>query len=355
MPVGRQTQPQPVSSSGDAGFLCSAAEAFAGATSTIAADMTTAAIDIQNVTKAFGATKAVNRLSLSVPAGSLCGFLGPNGAGKSTTIRMIMSIIYPDTGNIEVLGSSALKNKDRIGYLPEERGVYRKMRVGDFLQYIAHLKGAATNGLDQRITEWLGRVELPDVERKKCEELSKGMQQKVQFLAAIIHEPELLILDEPFSGLDPVNTELIRTLIDELNKAGTTIIFSTHILHQAEQLCDRIFLINKGHKLLDATLPEIRQAHDPRTILAEPLDGSGEFHNIDGVRSVTRHTDSQSFELEMDGTRDPQAVMHDVLALAPMRSVKLRRLSLDEVFVRLVRQDLGEQAAATAREELSHV
>lgn len=317
--------------------------------------MTSAAIDIRNVTKTFGATRAVNDLALTVPAGSLCGFLGPNGAGKSTTIRMIMSIIYPDTGSIEVLGSSALRNKDRIGYLPEERGVYRKMRVGDFLRYIAHLKGAHSGGLEQRITDWLDRVELPDVQRKKCEELSKGMQQKVQFLAAIIHEPNLLILDEPFSGLDPVNTELMRTLIEELHNGGTTIIFSTHILHQAEQLCDRIFLINKGRKLLDATLAEIRHSFDPRTILAEPLDGAIDFNAINGVRNAALHTDGRSYELETDGSVEPQQVMQEILSLAPMRSVELRRLSLDEVFVRLVRQDLGEQAAATARVELSHV
>ncbi len=317
--------------------------------------MPNSAIDIQSVTKSFGSTRAVNKLSLTVPAGSLCGFLGPNGAGKSTTIRMIMSIIYPDSGSIEVLGSSALKNKDRIGYLPEERGVYRKMRVGDFLKYIAHLKGVKTSGLDERISTWLKRVELPDVERKKCEELSKGMQQKVQFLAAIIHEPELLILDEPFSGLDPVNTELIRALIDELHRSGTTIIFSTHILHQAEQLCDRIFLINKGRKLLDATLQEIRETYDPRTILAEPLDGTSGLENIPGVNTVSLHTDGRSFELELDGNTHPQQVMHDILALGPMRSVELRRLSLDEVFVRLVHEDLGEKAAAMAREELSHV
>ncbi|MHC5023615.1 MAG: ABC transporter ATP-binding protein, partial [Planctomycetota bacterium] len=150
------------------------------------------AITIRGVSKSFGATRAVRELDLDVPSGSLCGFLGPNGAGKSTTIRMIMSIIYPDAGSISVLGSSALANKDRIGYLPEERGVYRKMKVGEFLEYVARLKGMARPGLRTKIADWLARIELPDVVTKKCEELSKGMQQKVQFLASIIHHPELL-------------------------------------------------------------------------------------------------------------------------------------------------------------------
>jgi len=316
--------------------------------------MTTPAIEIRNVTKTFGATRAVDDLSLTVPDGSLCGFLGPNGAGKSTTIRMIMSIIYPDQGEVKVLGSSALKNKDRIGYLPEERGVYRKMRVGEFLRYIAHLKDVPSTGLDQRIGEWLERVNLPDVQRQKCEELSKGMQQKVQFLAAIIHEPELLILDEPFSGLDPVNTELLRELIFDLHNQGTTIIFSTHILHQAEQICDRFFLINKGRKLLDATLPEIRQRFDPRTILVEPLDDGIDFSSLPGVADV-RQQDDSTCELQVEEGADAQQVMQQVMNTAPMRSVALRRLSLDEVFVRVVRDDVGEAAAEAAREELSHV
>ena len=230
--------------------------------------MTDASIQLFGVGKSFGSTDAVRDLDLVVPQGSLCGFLGPNGAGKTTTIRMIMSIIYPDRGRVEVLGGNALKSKDRIGYLPEERGLYRKMRVGNFLQYIAKLKGVRRPDLADHVAKWLERVELPDVFSKKCEELSKGMQQKVQFLSSILHEPELLILDEPFSGLDPVNAELLNRIIRDLNEQGVTIIFSTHVLHQAERICDRIFLINHGVKLLDATLEEIRQRYDPRTVIS---------------------------------------------------------------------------------------
>jgi ABC-2 type transport system ATP-binding protein len=268
---------------------------------------------------------------------------------------MIMSIIYPDSGSIEVLGGNALQSKDRIGYLPEERGLYRKMRVGEFLAYIARLKGVRRSNTAAYVGEWLDRVGLADVDRKKCEELSKGMQQKVQFLAAILHEPELLILDEPFSGLDPVNTELLNRIIRELHEQGRTVIFSTHVLHQAEQICDRIFLINKGVKLLDSTLDEIRDRFDPRTIVAEPLDGRADLRAVRGVRDVRKLKDPAELELELEDGADPQAIMKAVLSSHPMRSIELRRLSLDEVFVQLVLRDEGADAAELAREELSHV
>ena len=215
------------------------------------------AIRIRSVSKTFGSDppkRAVRSLDLDVPRGSLCGFLGPNGAGKSTTIRMITSLIFPDSRSIEVLGGSARASKDRIGYLPEERGVYRKMRVGEFLQYMARLKGIAGSAAATRTRQWLDRLELPHVVRKRCHELSKGMQQKVQFIAAVIHDPELLILDEPFSGLDPVNAALLNALIREQHERGRTVIFSTHVLHQAEQICDRIFLINHGLLMLEHRL-----------------------------------------------------------------------------------------------------
>jgi ABC-2 type transport system ATP-binding protein len=315
--------------------------------------MSATSIRIHEVNKWFGRTHAVRDLNLDVPTGSLCGFLGPNGAGKSTTIRMIMSIIYPDSGRIEVLGGSSLRSKDRIGYLPEERGVYRKMRVGEFLQYIAILKGVPRSRVADRVDAWLRRIDLPDVARSKCEELSKGMQQKVQFLAAVIHEPELLILDEPFSGLDPVNTELLRGLIDQLHRQGTTIIFSTHILHQAEQICDRIFLINHGQKILDASVEHIRRRFDPRTVVVEPLNGYPDLAGVAGVLSVRPH-EGQRLELELQPEADPQSVMRHVLETLPIRSVELRRLSLNEVFVELVMRDEGEAAAERVREELSH-
>jgi ABC-2 type transport system ATP-binding protein len=316
--------------------------------------MNDASIELHAVTKSFGRTRAVQGLDLSVPRGSLCGFLGPNGAGKTTTIRMIMSIIYPDAGSVRVLGGSALQSKDRIGYLPEERGLYRKMRVGEFLEYIARLKGVRRHDLPAYVRKWLDRVELGEVYRRKCEELSKGMQQKVQFLCAVLHDPELLILDEPFSGLDPVNTEMLNGLINELHEQGKTIIFSTHILHQAEQICDRILLINKGCKLLDATLEEIRRQFDPRTIVAQPLDGDPGLERVDGVAAARRMPHDGGIELELDDGIEPQEVLRRVLEAAPMRAIELRRLSLNEVFVQLVRRDEGDAAAHQVRQELTH-
>ena len=321
------------------------------------------AISIRGVTKSFGGTAAVRDLDLQVPRGSLCGFLGPNGAGKSTTIRMIMSIIYQDSGEIEVLGASALSVKDRIGYLPEERGLYRTMKVGEYLDYIGRLKGADRRTLKSYIQHWLARLDLPDAYGRKCEELSKGMQQKVQFLAAIIHDPELIILDEPFSGLDPVNAVLINERIAELNSEGRTIIFSTHVLHQAEKICDRIFLIHKGQKLLDATLAEIRERFDPRTLVAEPAEPSklGQdlltwgLESTPGVARVRARTGAPGVEILLAEGADPRAIMSSVLSAGAVRVLEIRRPTLEEVFVQVVRQEDGEQAARIAEEELSHV
>ncbi len=311
------------------------------------------AIEIEGVTKTFRTTTAVDALDLAVPAGSLCGFLGPNGAGKSTTIRMIMSIIRPDAGRIGVLGGDALESKDRIGYLPEERGVYRKMKVGEFVEYVARLKGARRDDLRDHVRGWLERLELPDVYGKRCQELSKGMQQKVQFLAAVVHEPELLILDEPFSGLDPVSGALLNREIQALRGEGTTIIFSTHVLHQAEQICDRLFLIHHGVKLLDATLEEIRARFDPRTIGCEPLDPDVDLGAVPGVRDVHRAPGSPVAELALEDGVDAQAILRRLLELGPMRSVELRRPTLEEIFVQLVERGEGHAAAERAREELS--
>jgi ABC-2 type transport system ATP-binding protein len=316
------------------------------------------AILIEGVTKRFRDKTAVDGLDLVVPTGSVCGFLGPNGAGKSTTIRMIMSIIYPDQGELNVLGSSAIRHKDLIGYLPEERGVYRKMKVGPFLEYLAMLKGMDRTGLKQKVQDWLDRVDLKDVYKRKCEELSKGMQQKVQFLAAIIHDPELIILDEPFSGLDPVNAELLNRLIREQHDAGKTIIFSTHVLHQAEQICDRIFLINHGVKLLDASLDEIRERFDPRTMIARPLNGTApeRIDGLPGVEATRTMSDAQGdgLELALAEDADARTIMRELLDRSAWRSMELRRPTLEDVFVQLVQQDQGEEAAAQAREELSH-
>jgi ABC-2 type transport system ATP-binding protein len=317
--------------------------------------MTEAAIELSGVWKRFGAKEAVRNVDLAIPRGTLCGFIGPNGAGKSTTIRMIMSIIHPDEGGIRVLGATALDAKDRIGYLPEERGVYRKMRVLEFLRYMGRLKGMPAGGLDARCRQWLERVALPETARLKCEELSKGMQQKVQFVAAVLHEPELVILDEPFSGLDPVNARLLNRLIHDLHAEGRTILFSTHVMHQAEQLCDRVVLINRGEKILDASVPEIRARFDPRTVAAEPLHADAGLAEraarIPGVEHAHWVPTRRLLEAQIARGVDGQAVMAALLALAPMRSVELRRTTLDDVFVELV----GGAVEETPQEETANV
>jgi len=314
-------------------------------------------IELTGVRKTFGSTVAVDALDLAVPRGGLWGFIGPNGAGKTTTIRMIMSILFPDEGRIAVLGrKSALDAKDRIGYLPEERGVYKKMRVGSFLTYMARLKGADGDHVRTRVRHWLERVGLPHVESKKCEELSKGMQQKVQFIAAVIHEPELLILDEPFSGLDPVNMRLLRDLVLDEHRRGATVIFSTHVMVQAEQLCDHIVMIDRGRKVLDASLPEIRQQFDPRTVLVEPLDPTSDpapVRGLDGVEDLRTGDDGWTVSLA-DGTA-PAAAIRAIAGLVEAARIELHRPTLEDVFIELVsRGDRNAEEVAQLRAALRH-
>lgn len=294
---------------------------------------TTACIRIHDVTKRFGAVTAVDALDLSVPTGSLIGFLGPNGAGKSTTIRMIMSIIYADAGRVEVLGRSALDAKDRIGYLPEERGLYRRMRVKDFLRYIGQLKGLSKSDALDAALRWLERLELPEAFTRRCEELSKGQQQKIQFAASVLHEPELLVLDEPFSGLDPVNAALLSHIIQELHADGRTIVFSTHVLHQAEQLCDRIFLIDQGRKLLDDQLDSIREQFREPIIEVDAYDGV-QVPQLDGIRQETQ--ENGLVMLHCDPQVNVRHVMKQVVSDIPIRSIAQRQPTLEEIFTRLV-------------------
>ena len=314
----------------------------------------TLAIEVTDVSKSFGETRAVRQLNLEIPMGSMCGFLGPNGAGKSTTIRMIMSIIHADKGKIQVLGTTALAAKDRIGYLPEERGVYRKMKVCKFIEYIAKLKGMKGPSLRKKIDAWLQRIELPDVHNKKCEELSKGMQQKVQFLTAIIHDPELIILDEPFSGLDPVNAKVIGGVIHDLHNEGRTILFSTHVLHQAEQICNRIVMIDQGIKVLDGSLESIQEQFNPRVVQVEPVDSSVQFDSIQGVSHTTRIDGTSRVDLRIDETANPIEVLQKIVAFTPVISAQLAKPSLDEIFIDQVASSRGLEAADAARLGLDH-
>lgn len=313
--------------------------------------VTTAAIELTGIAKSFGKKQAVHSLDLSIPQGSVYGFIGPNGAGKTTTIRMIMSIIFPDSGSLRVLGkASAVESKDRIGYLPEERGLYRKMKVGAFLTYMARLKGMdGGGGLERKVRSWLERVSLSETYNKKCEELSKGMQQKVQYIASVIHEPELIILDEPFSGLDPVNRRLLRGLIDEQHKAGKTLIFSTHAMFEAEQLCSHLFMIHKGHKVLDMPMGQVFEKYDPHTLIVEPVArehvNDAFWAKCPGVASV-HLANATSLELRLHDERESQLVMQRIMQMAPVRRMELKRANLEEIFVGLV----GGDAAALQAE-----
>ncbi|MCC5824310.1 MAG: ATP-binding cassette domain-containing protein [Phycisphaerales bacterium] len=313
------------------------------------------AIRMRGVRKAFGSKVAVEGMDLDVPTGSLHGFIGPNGAGKSTTIRMIMSILFPDTGELSVLGRrSAVESKDRIGYLPEERGVYKKMKVASFLIHMGRLKGIdAGPALKKSVHDWLEKIGLPDVAKKKCEELSKGMQQKVQFVSCVLHEPDLIILDEPFSGLDPVNMRLLRDLIREQHDAGRTVIFSTHVMSQAEQLCDHIVMIHDGRKVLDDPVQTIRSRHKPTGVWFEPFEAISEEQSIDAVRGLpgianVRRIDGKLEALLGEGVRPDEAVRL-VASAASMASVDLHRPGLEDIFIQIVTDG---QASADDRAQL---
>jgi ABC-2 type transport system ATP-binding protein len=301
------------------------------------------AIAVRNVTKTFGPKVAVRDLDLVVPRGSMYGFIGPNGAGKTTTIRMIMSILFPDRGEISVLGHrSALDAKDRIGYLPEERGVYRKMKVEAFLAYMGKLKGLASAEVRPRVRQWLERVGLADVAGKKCEELSKGMQQKVQFIAAVVHEPDLVILDEPFSGLDPVNMRLLRDLIQDCHERGATVIFSTHVMVQAEEICDHIVMIHDGVKVLDDTLPRIRKRFDPSAVRFEPLDPAATPERIAALPEVERVAVGRShWEIFLREASDPTRAMAGIVSAVPPARLELHRPTLEDMFIEIVSGQRG--------------
>jgi len=313
------------------------------------------ALVIEQVTKRFGSFTAVDNFSLSVRTGEVLGFLGPNGAGKTTTLRMVMSIILPDAGRISILGHPrAAEVKDRVGYLPEERGLYRKMTVQDTLQYFGRLKGLRGRRLAERAETALDRIGLGDWRRKRVEALSKGMQQKLQFIIAILHQPELVILDEPFAGLDPLNVDLLEHLLADLRKAGATVIFSTHQMSQAERLCDRIVLINRGRKLIEGSLNEVRSRFATRIVV---FDAEGD---LDGLARLDGITDAQitasHARLELAERTDPQTVLAQAMRIARVLRFEIQRPDLQEIFVKLVAGD-GQAVppdAVAAHEEHFH-
>ena len=293
-------------------------------------------VRLTNVSKRFGEFTAVSDLSIAVGAGRIFGLLGPNGAGKTTTLRMIVNITAPDTGRILVFGRQldpALQ--DRIGYLPEERGLYKRMKVVDQLRFFAELKNVGGKEVEQRIDGWLKRLKIFEWKNKKSMELSKGMQQKVQFITAILHEPDLLILDEPFSGLDPVNVELLKEIVLELKRAGKTIIFSTHHMEVAEKICDDICLLNRSHKILDGSLRQIKQGFG-RNAVALRIEGDSQILRDPAlVSNIDQHSDELEVLLAPDAS--PQDLLRKLVASGVIvTKFEMIEASLNDIFIEKV-------------------
>jgi ABC-2 type transport system ATP-binding protein len=301
------------------------------------------AISVRHVSKNYGDFVAVNDLSFDIPEGGIYGLLGPNGAGKTTTIRMLVNITIPDTGEIRLFGQPmSPKLQERVGYLPEDRGLYKRMKVGEQLIFFATLKGLSASASAKKIDEWLERIKMTEWKNKRWDELSKGMQQKIQFASTILHDPDLVILDEPFSGLDPIGANLLKEIVQELKSRRKTIIFSTHLMAQAEELCDAICLINHGRKLLDGPVREIKRGFGSRAIA---IDGEG----IESVTNDPAFVDkAQRFhdriEVHPASGVDGQQLLHRLLAVgAYVRRFEMVEPSLNEIFIESVNRS-GERA-----------
>lgn len=298
--------------------------------------ISTPTVRVDSVTKKFGDFTAVSRLSLSARAGRVYGLLGPNGAGKTTTIRMIVNITAPDSGRIELFGRPITGElQDRIGYLPEERGLYKKMKIGDQLKFFAELKNVSGKEVDKRIDGWLARLRLTEWKNKKAMELSKGMQQKAQFIMAILHDPDLLILDEPFSGLDPVNVELLKEIVLELKLAGKTIIFSTHQMEVAEKICDDICLINRSQKVLEGPLREVKQSFGRNAVALRIEGGDSILSDASLVTKVERHSDEVEVLLA-PGASAQDLLQQLVAAKATVSKFEMIEPSLKDIFIQHV-------------------
>jgi len=293
------------------------------------------AIALRDVAKEFDGFRAVDGVTLDIPTGGIFGLLGPNGAGKSTTIRMIMDIIRPDTGTITVMGKPSQENvRLHVGYLPEERGLYKKMKVLDMLEFLGTLKGASPRDARRESEVWLKKLEIADWASKKIEELSKGMQQKIQFAAAVLGKPPILILDEPFSGMDPVNQNLFKDAILELNRGGTTIVFSTHQMETAERLCKEIALINKGKLVLSGSLAKVKEGFGKNSLLLE-YEGDGSF--LDALPGVARVDGYGSYsEIRLDAGADPQAVFQAIASRLRVKRFEIVAPTLHNIFIEKV-------------------
>jgi ABC-2 type transport system ATP-binding protein len=291
-------------------------------------------LEVEGLSKSFGDKLAVNNLSFTVGRGELFGLLGPNGAGKTTTIRTVLDLIKPDTGKISVLGSQMSPAiAPKIGYLPEERGLYRDVSVIDGLVYLASLKGVPRSVAKRRALEQLDKVGLSEAVHRPLRALSRGMQQKVQFLATVLHEPELVIVDEPFSGLDPINTRLLRDLLLDLKDRGSTIIMSSHQMNRVEELCDRVLTLSAGSMVLYGTVAEIRDLFGGDSVL---VDADGELESIPGVQAVVEHEAMK--ELVLAKRVDADAFLRQMLEMdgVRVRHYEVRTPSLEEIFIAVV-------------------
>lgn len=311
--------------------------------------MTTAILVVDRVTKRFAGHTAVDALSLTVPPGVIYGLLGPNGAGKSTTIRMIMGIYVPDDGAVHLFGNGrgGVEQAERIGYLPEERGLYPKMRVLDVLLFLAEMKGMDRRTARTKSLAWLERLGLGDWQLRKVNELSKGMQQKVQFISTIIHDPDLVVMDEPFSGLDPVNAQVLKDTLFDLRARGKTILLSTHIMEQAEKICDHICIIARGKKLVDGTLAEVKRSHGGQHVLVGFDGARGDADRIFADRRLVARVDgsAQYAELELAPKADAQEILKGLVSSgARLSRFELAEPSLNKIFIDLV----GPEAATAA-------
>jgi ABC-2 type transport system ATP-binding protein len=295
-------------------------------------------IEVRAVSKKFGSVTAVDGISFATREGEIFGLLGPNGAGKSTTIKMIMSILRPDGGTILFNGSPFRESdKDRIGYLPEERGLYRKVRIRDMLLYLASLKNADPAVAERRLDEWFARFDLAAWKNRTPETLSKGMAQKVQFIASLLHDPEFLFLDEPFSGLDPVSTDVLREAVLELRSRGTTILFSTHNMDVAEKICSRLLIVDHGREVISGSLAEIKSRYGHNTVTVE-FDGTIDFGSLAGmVRGVSRYP--RWVEMELVEGASPQALLKRLVRQVSVRKFEVVSPSLHRIFVELVGKD----------------
>ncbi len=304
------------------------------------------ALEIEGISKRFGDFYAVKNLSLKIPQKTIYGLLGPNGAGKTTTIRMVMNIIIPDQGSISVMNRKMDETmKERIGYLPEDRGLYPKMKVGEHLSFLSELKGLKGQEARKRIDYWLERFDLADWKFKKVEELSKGMQQKVQFIATVIHDPELIILDEPFAGLDPVNTKLLKDIMLDMKKNGRTIIFSTHRMEQVEMICDNICLINKAEMVLEGNLSLIKKQYGKNSVV---LDYEGDASFIPNLPEIERIDDyGKSMEIKLKEQTDPQELLNKLVSRVRITKFEVMEPTLNAIFI----EKVGE---INAKNSVSH-